>query len=315
MGRGGMKKLHKSEGRVSRRGVIFGLMFTVAFGVSCFSGAENNATTSASSTTASTTLGGPGPFVIDGVSGEVFEGLSLSNPSGACVEITNSSDVTFRNSRIGPCAGPAIEVEQSEGVFLESLEISDTETGIYVLDSRSISVSGNTFRDAGRNFVQFDKVTGPDNKIVGNAGMNTLGGSNAEDLISVYKSSGTAESPIEVLGNHLSDGGPSRSGSGIMVGDAGGSHIVVQDNVLMNPGQVGIGVAGGSNIRVLDNTVFSTSHPWSNVGIYVWNQSSGSCAGIEVRGNQVDWTNAVGKSNSKWDGKNCGVITGWGDNG
>ncbi len=308
-----MKKLHKYESRMSRRGVIFGLMFMVAFGVSCSSGAEERPTTSASAVTTST--GGLSPFVIDGASGEVFEGLSLSNPSGPCVEITNSSDVTFRNSEIGPCAGPAIEVERSEGVLLEALEISDTDTGIYVLDSQSISVTGNTFRDAGRNFVQFDKVTGPDNRIVGNTGMNTLGGSNAEDLINVYKSSGTAESPLEVRENHLSDGGPSRSGSGIMVGDAGGSHIVVQDNVLMNPGQVGIGVAGGSNIRVLDNTVFSTSHPWSNVGIYVWNQSSGSCAAIEVRGNQVDWTNAVGKSNSKWDGKNCGVITGWDDNG
>jgi nitrous oxidase accessory protein NosD len=93
-----------------------------------------------------------------------------------------------------------------------------------------------------------------------------------------------------VRGNRLSNGGPSGSGSGIMVGDEGGSHIVVKGNTLTNPGQVGIGVAGGQNIRILDNSVFSASHPWSNIGIYVWNQSGGTCSNVEVRETRLNGT-------------------------
>ncbi len=290
---------------------------TVAPTTTTTSAATTTTKASATSTKATPTtvpVVGSGPLVIKGASGQVYEGLAISNPSGPCVEINNSSKVTLRNSTIGPCGGAAVEVEGSSGVVLEGLTISSTKTGIYALDSTAVLVVGNSFVNAGRNFVQFDKVNGAGSKIVGNTGKNALGKSNAEDFISVYKSSGTSGSPIEVRGNRLSNGGPSDSGSGIMIGDEGGSNIVVSGNVLMNPGQVGIGVPGGTNIRVLSNTVFSAAHAWSNVGIYVWNQSSGSCSNIEVRGNQVEWYNSSGAANPKWDGKNCGTIAGWDDN-
>jgi hypothetical protein len=64
--------------------------------------------------------------------------------------------------------------------------IRDTESGVYALDSVSVAVTGNSYVNAGRNFVQFDKVTGSNDKIVGNTGKDVLGGSKAEDLISVF---------------------------------------------------------------------------------------------------------------------------------
>jgi hypothetical protein len=199
-------------------------------------------------------------------------------------------------------------------VTIKDSTITDSHAGIYVLSSQAISITGNRFTDAGRNFVQFDKVTGAGNKILFNSGSNQLGASNAEDLISIYKSSGTSESPIEIRGNNLSNGGPSSSGSGIMVGDGGGANIVVEDNTLSNPGQAGIGVAGGQNIRILANTVYSAPQPWSNVGIYVWNQSDQSCSDIEVQNNRVQWYNADGNENPKWNSGNCGTVTGWANN-
>jgi Right handed beta helix region len=255
-----------------------------------------------------------GPVVISGESGVVIENLAISNPDGPCVEIVGSSDVVVRNSEIGPCGGRAVEVENSSSVQLTGLSIRNTESGVYALQSQSVAVTSNVFRDAGRNFVQFDKVSGSGNQVSNNSGGNRLGGSSAEDFVSIYQSSGTSGSPLSVTGNSFRNGGPSTSGSGIMVGDYGGANIVVKGNSLVNPGQVGIGVPGGSNIKVLGNSIFSSPHPWSNVGIYVWGQSGSGCSGIEVSGNNVEWYNADGAANPAWDGGNCGAIAGWENN-
>lgn len=257
---------------------------------------------------------GSGQITISGKSGVVIENMSISNPGGDCVRVNGSSNVTIRNSTIGPCGGKAVVISNSSGVTVDQVSFTNVGTGVYALSSQAIVVSNSTFIHAGRNFVQFDKVTGSGNRISGNSGYNSLGGSNAEDLISVYKSGGTSGSPLRVSGNHLSNGGPSQSGSGIMVGDAGGTYTVVEGNTLVNPGQVGIGVAGGSHIRVLSNNVSSDALPWSNVGIYVWNQAGGSCSAMEVSGNTVNWKSASGANNAAWDGGNCGSIAGWGSN-
>jgi parallel beta-helix repeat protein len=219
--------------------------------------------------------------------------------------------VTIRNSVIGPCGGKAIEVRRSTGVRIEYSELLDSDAGIYALDSSSIVISGNTISNAGRNPVQFDKVTGSGNVVSDNEIHNQEGSSETEDSISIYESSGTESSPLVVEGNLISQGGSSRSGSGILVGDNGGSHVVVRGNTLINPGQVGIGVAGGQNISVVDNLVVSEAFPWSNVGIYVWDQYDTGCEGIEVRGNVVEWYNSTGGVNPFWDAGNCGMVAGW----
>lgn len=255
-----------------------------------------------------------GPIVVSGTHGRVIEGLHISNPSGTCLRIEGSSNVVVRNSVLGPCGGRAVEIVNSSKVTLDSLQIVDVESGVLALESQTVAVEKTTFKNAGRNFVQFDKVTGPGNIVDGNRGSNQLGGSSAEDFVSIYKSGGTSSSPLRVTDNHLSNGGPSASGSGIMVGDKGGSHIVVQSNVLSDTGQTGIGVAGGDHIKVIDNKVTSSSHPWSNVGIYVWDQGSVGCSEIEVRGNVVAWRNADGTYNASWNGGNCGPIDGWESN-
>lgn len=255
-----------------------------------------------------------GPVVVSGESGVVLEGMKISNPNGPCVQIKGSSEIVVRASEIGPCGDRAVEIQDSSAVTIEGLAIHDSSSGVYAINSQHVAVVGNRFTNAGRNFVQFDKVTGSGNSISRNSGANKLGSSSAEDFVSVYKSSGTPGSPLTVASNSFRDGGPSGSGSGIMVGDYGGSHILVQGNTLINPGQAGIGVPGGTNIRVIDNVVYSGSQPWSNVGIYVWNQSGGSCGSIEVKGNRVEWYGADGAENPSWDGGNCGAIAGWDTN-
>ncbi len=250
-----------------------------------------------------------GPISISGESNVVIENLHISNPNGACVTVTNATNVTIRNSTIGPCGDDAVYLSDVDTASVTGNYITNTANGVLVHRSESIAVNGNAFINAGRNFVQFDKVNGAGSSISGNRGQNQLGGSNAEDFISVYKSNGTSGSPIRIVGNHLRNGGPSDSGSGIMLGDGGGEYQVVEGNVLVNPGQVGIGVASGNHVTIRNNKIYSASQSWSNVGLYVWNQYGSTCANIEVSGNQVNWTAAGGYSNAWWSGGGCSNVS------
>jgi hypothetical protein len=220
--------------------------------------------------------------------------------------------VVIKNSTIGPCGSWAVYINESSGVTVQNTTIrtQSSKGGVYGHSSNGVQVVGNNISNSGRNPVQFDKVTGSGNRIEA----NTISNSASEDMISVFKSGGTSGSWLTVAGNTLRDNvGKSSSGSGIMVGDAGGQYILVQGNKLSNPGQAGIGVAGGTNIRVIGNNVSSSQFPWSNVGIYVWNQT-GSCGAVEVRGNSVNWVNSNGQSNPAWEGGGCGTVAGWDDN-
>lgn len=254
-----------------------------------------------------------GPITIKGEEGLTIENWSISNPDGACLTVVGSSDITIKNSTIGPCGSWGVFIDRSSRVTVQGSNIrtGSAEGGIYGLSSKAIAVLGNDIANSGRNPVQFDKVTGAGNRIDN----NSISSNASEDMISVHKSGGTPESWLTVRDNTIRDNvGKSTSGSGIMVGDAGGSYILVQGNHLTDPGQVGIGVAGGSNVRVLDNDVKSAQFSWSNVGIYTWDQSSTGCDNIEVRGNTVDWVNESGQSNPAWDGGGCGTISGWDSN-
>ena len=70
----------------------------------------------------------------------------------------------------------------------------------------------------------------------------------------------------------------------------------------MNPGQVGIYIAGGTNNQILNNTIYGAPRTNSNVGIYVWNLSGGSCSGSDVKGNRVYFRKADGSEKGYWEG-------------
>jgi hypothetical protein len=192
-------------------------------------------------------------------------------------------------------------------------------TGVYALECVDISVENievtNVQGPMPRGqMVQFNKVSGTSNKVNYNVIENSLGTSGQEDAINMYKSNGTALNPIQIIGNWIRGGGPSKSGGGILIGDAGGSNYLVQDNILVDPGQYGIGVASGTNIQVLNNKIYAKQQDFTNVGIYVWNQYNTDCNTITVMGNEVNWTNKSGYSNGAWNGSNCGEINGWSNN-
>lgn len=266
---------------------------------------------------------------VTGGNGTIIENLHVSVANGNCIDVRDSTNVTIRNAVIGPCPGGAgIKLSSSTTVTIENVWFIDVGYGVsgagvsdvsianssfngvkgvaepkavYFEGSSGIRVVGNAFVDAGRNFVQFNRVSGASNQINDNIGEAVLGQSVAIDFISLFQTSGTPASPVEVRRNRLRNGGPSDSGSGIMSGDGNGSYQLIEGNVLVDPGQVGIGIAGGDHITVRNNRVYSSSHAWSNVGIYQAQYDAtspnGACHDNVVSDNLVNWTNAKGQPN------------------
>ena len=281
-----------------------------------------------------------GPLVIDKQSNVVIHGQTISNPTGDCITVRNGSfNIKIENSTIGPCGGNGINIVSSNTITIQDVSIFGAvgnsinvakadnvlirknmtlggSSSVYAQDVTQIRVERNHFFNAKGprprgNFVQFNRVRGAGNLIKCNIGRNAFDQSVPEDGISLYDSSGTSASPIVISGNKLTGGGPSVSGGGIMLGDGGGSYQVAKNNVLINPGQYGMAIAGGNNQQLLNNTIFSKQLPFTNVGLYAWNQDFTPCFAVTASGNQVNFRNKSGGSNGGWNGGNCGPITGW----
>jgi hypothetical protein len=236
-------------------------------------------------------------------------------PSGQ-VTVNGQTNVTISGKQFVnlPTGEDAIVVSNSSNVTITANDFSGNTGDIYVVDSTNVTVTWNRYRNVGdgsigsghSNFVQFNRTTG------GYIGHNKGLGGDTEDIISLFQSQGASAADPLVIEANAFEGTTwsSGSGSGSMLGDGGGSHIVIRDNTFLSPGQVGIGVSGGTDIHVLDNVIYGAQRSSSNVGLYVWNQTSGTCSGVEVAGNTVRWYNASGAENPYWDSATCGAVAG-----
>ena len=244
----------------------------------------------------------------------------LDRAASGPIVIRNRSNVVVSGKRFVnlPAGQVAIVIENSSNVTITANDFSGNTGDILAVDSKNITVTWNRYRNVGNgvvgsgqsNFVQFARTIG--GTIAHNKGI----GGNTEDIISMFESHGASAASPTLIEDNAFEGTDwsSDSGSGIMLGDDGGSHIVVRGNILVTPGQVGIGIASGTDIHVIDNLVYGAKRAGSNVGIAIWNQTSGSCSGDEIRGNKVTWYSADGSRNAAWDGGGCGSVAGWSSN-
>jgi len=238
----------------------------------------------------------------------------------AHINLNHCYNITIKNCKLGPDTNKAITIERCANIHIDSCYWSDVKAGVYALQSSGIMITNCQGRNMlygfphGGQFVQFDEVTGARNGVLNCRFENILGQSNPEDAISLFKSSGTASSPILIAGNWIRGGGPSKSGGGIMLGDNGGSYQLAKNNILVNPGQYGMAISGGHHIAIVDNKIYSKQQPFTNVGLYIWAQAGASCSADTIRGNQVNWKMASGEVNNSWNNGNCGPVVGWNEN-
>ncbi|HKZ67971.1 MAG TPA: right-handed parallel beta-helix repeat-containing protein [Chitinophagaceae bacterium] len=247
------------------------------------------------------------------ISNVIIENLQFTNKSGTNLLFINCKYITIRNCYFGRSGGEAIVLEECSNIRIEKCLFAYNLTGVYAASSSTIKVINNQFvnvrmREGGSargQFVQFNNVTGEGNEISNNKGENFPGESNPEDCISMFKSSGTATSPICINNNIFRGGGPSASGGGIVLGDHGGRFIIAENNTLLNPGQYGIAVAGGSNMTILNNKIYAKQQPFTNNPLFVWAQANVSCSDIIVKGNRASWVDKKGNINGGWNAGNC----------
>lgn len=188
----------------------------------------------------------------------------------------------------------AITVENCSTVTIERCTFAgDIGKAIYALNTSNVTIRDCAFSDIRSdgigNFVQFDKCTGT--HVVEDCwGVNHPLRCDVEDIVSIFRTPNVTVQRCVFFG-----GGPSSSGSGILVGDGAvpGDNATIIDNVLINTGQVGIGVAGGDGHTIEGNTIHNSGTPESNVGLYVWDGGDGSTIGdVALINNEVLWIKA-----------------------
>lgn len=259
------------------------------------------------------------PIIWNGISNQTIEQKAITNSSGHCISLSNCSNITIRNCKLGPALNEGVFLYKCTNITVINCTFETIETGLYANQSSGIKFNYNDVKNVQGPYpkgqmVQFDVVNGGGNSISYNAVENILGQSVAEDAISLYKSNGIPTDRIQIVGNWIRGGGPSNSGGGIMTGDAGGSYVNVVNNILVNPGQYGIAIASGHHISIKNNKVYGKRQSFTNVGIYVFKQYPTECSTDSVFNNVVNFIHNTGSLNNYYNDNSCGDVTGWNTN-
>lgn len=259
---------------------------------------------------------------------------------GANVTVRNSVGVGLAPTKDGVTTGRYITMNNFANVVIENNELVHT-AGIYLLDYLGNRTLNNTIkvrfnksknidgRDRYGNFVPAKKVQFiqlnkcidvPGIDLGWNESVNEYGNSLVEDVINIYVSSGTIDSPLRVHNNLIDgayplpsvpivDGFTQYSGGGIMIDGTydlttlkAPANIEIFDNHVIRTINYGIGIAGGNNNKVYNNRIVSTNIGPSgekfvtkgNNGIQIWNFK---VAPSTVFYNNTSYNNKIGYMN------------------
>jgi parallel beta-helix repeat protein len=237
------------------------------------------------------------PIFLNGVSNMTISGYTISGEAVDCIRLIDCKNIHITNCRLINSKRFGIYLYNCSNILIDSNYIAKVGAGVFAQTCPlgQIRVNNNQMLNMlgtlpyNKDFVQFAEVSGPGNKICYNKLENISGQSNPEDAINLYKCNGLPDDPITIIGNWIRGGGPSTTGSGITVGDQGGSYQLAQDNILVNTGFIGMQVAGGTYIRIINNTIYSDAFPWSHLGLGYGNYSGKPSTHITIRGNRVHW--------------------------
>jgi parallel beta-helix repeat protein len=250
-----------------------------------------------------------------------ISGKSIKGGTVPSISLYNCYNVHITQNALGNSTNVGIYLYQCYNVTVDYNYITNASTGVYVDHSagNNIVVNYNQFLNMvgpspRGQFVQFNTVNGTGDSISYNKGENIASQSSSQEGINLYMSNGTSSSPIEVIGNEILGGGPGSASGGIQLGDTGGSYEVASNNILVNPGQMGLSISGGDNMSFINNTVYSAEQSFTNVGVVVWGQEGYSVTNPTVSGNKVKFINSSGAENDSWLASGQAAPAGWSSN-
>jgi acid phosphatase len=133
---------------------------------------------------------------LSGQNGVVVQNLHITNPNGDCVSISNSMNITIRQSEIGPCKGNGIVITNGntinvfdnyihpEGTLTGCCDVTD---GIFSNNTQNLTVQGNVVA-YGETNIEAQNQTGLN--IIGNFLLNPRGRTNSRGQnVQVYYAS------------------------------------------------------------------------------------------------------------------------------
>jgi hypothetical protein len=148
----------------------------------------------------------------------------------------------------------------------------------YNIDGRLADGIGGYSGHVIANFIQLNGVTNAEGvEIAWNEVENLPNQSSVEDNISIFGSSGTANSQIDIHDNFIRGSYPfpadstAYSGGGILLGDGGGNFEVARNNQAIETTNYGIGIAGGTNETIHDNRIVATKSTPYSYGMVIHN--------------------------------------------
>lgn len=234
------------------------------------------------------------PFTVDGgtdveLTNFSITGGSVSNPQGIAVTLRNVNGAHIHHIDVANCIG---------GIYLHNC------TDVVIEDYRARNIGNGTKGSGKSNYVQFAESRG------GAVRNSTFIGGRTEDMISTWHSGGWGVgNELIIEDNHLEGyltnqpnarAWISNSGTGIILSDGRGSskngHIIVRNNTLINPGQVGIQHIDGPNLKTYGNVVYGEANPRSNQPFASWEGQPQA----EVYDNVHRWYKPNGTPTSGW---------------
>lgn len=256
-----------------------------------YGSATNNAVIDGGASTTNKSLNITGAFI-------VINNLSIQNSfvfASGTLYITGTHDVTINNCHVK---------QGFRGIHVHSCTGNIVINGCYVETISNVngaSTAGPANGDGA--LIQFDTCTGAGQSITNNKCYTASPGPGVGDIISLYISSGTSGSYIQVTGNQVQGGSTGGNGyCGIGMGDNGGQYQFVNNNLIANSGWAGAQIAGGSFIDFSHNKIYGARFTFPQGGV-------GTLDGIGVFSTGTPPTNiTAGNNNINWTNYSSGNI-------
>lgn len=237
----------------------------------------------------------PGVVAIDGQSNVQLASMSFS-VSDVAVQISNCNGVYLHDLDFDGCVGCIFLINCTGLIRIEDIRARNTGDGSTGSGHSNVIQLNNSFTGGGLSGIRR---------------VRALGG-NTEDIISLFKSGGTASGTPLIVENCALDssgsGGTvqwsSNSGSGIQLDSAspGCPFVLVQNNTMLNPGQVGLGVGFATASTFQNNVIFGSQRTDSNVGMNTPFTPAPYAGNCQYLGNRLHFLDASGSPNNVFDG-------------
>lgn len=233
-------------------------------------------------------------------------------------------NISIHGNRFVNC-GDGVIIDNAEGIQIEYNEFTNIGE-LEVLDHGY----GNYWAQQAAYFIE---VRGAENSISYNIfDYGDEDNKYLEDIFGLWNSGGESDSYLQVVGNKIRGGIPgSRTGTGIIAGDAAGASTVyvrninIAYNTIVNAQSSAIFVGGGTDIIIANNKAYTslahskqlTKHPHNSEdnatpggGIMIFDYSQIGCSKFTVENNEMFTVRSDSVANPWWfDTSTCSDLT------